>query len=85
MKNYKQGFAIPLIIAIIALLGIGGGSYVYVNKKNADKIENSLEGISNNQAATTTKVVENNKDDSKIISTNTVTSIVADWKTYKNM
>ncbi len=29
MKNYKKGFVIPLVIAIIALLGIGGGYYLY--------------------------------------------------------
>lgn len=51
MKNYKQGFAIPLIIAIIALLGIGGGSYVYVNKKSAEKTENSIKEITKNNAS----------------------------------
>ncbi len=39
MKNYKKGFVIPLVIAIIALLGIGGGAYVYVNNKSTEKIE----------------------------------------------
>jgi hypothetical protein len=33
MKNKQKGFVIPLIIAIIAILGIGGGVYVYTNKK----------------------------------------------------
>ncbi len=56
MKNYKQGFAIPLIIAIVALLGIGGGSYVYVNKKSAEKVENYLNEISKNTVATSTSV-----------------------------
>jgi hypothetical protein len=84
MKKYNQGFVIPLLIAIIALLGISGGAYVYVNNKSADKLENSLKEISKNTGATTTNVVENNKDDSKIVPTNTVTSIVSDWKTYKN-
>lgn len=33
MKNLQKGFAVPLIIAIIAILAIGGGVYVYQNKK----------------------------------------------------
>jgi hypothetical protein len=45
MKKYKQGFAIPLIIAIIALLGIGGGAYVYVNKNKI--IDIKKEGVGN--------------------------------------
>lgn len=84
MKNYKKGFVIPLVIAIIALLGIGGGGYVYVNKKNADKLENSLKKISKNTVVTSTNIVENNENDSKIIPANTTTSVVSDWKTYKN-
>ncbi len=49
MKNYKKGFVIPLVIAIVALLGIGGGTYVYVNNKSAEKIENSLKEIAKNK------------------------------------
>ncbi|HAO64372.1 TPA: hypothetical protein DCQ44_00115 [Candidatus Taylorbacteria bacterium] len=33
MKNSQKGFIAPLLIAIIALLAIGGGVYVYENKK----------------------------------------------------
>jgi hypothetical protein len=33
MKNFKKGFAIPLIIAIIAVLIIGGGVYLYKDQK----------------------------------------------------
>ncbi len=33
MKNLQKGFAIPIIIAIIALLTIGGGVYIYTNTK----------------------------------------------------
>ncbi len=63
MKNYKKGFVVPLIIAIIALLGIGGGTYVYVNKKNTEKLEKSLKEISNSKTATTTNIVGNDKDE----------------------
>lgn len=69
MKNNKQGFVIPLLIAIIALLGIGGGAYVYVNNKNADNLENSFKEIAKNQVATTTLPVENNLTNNQIQTT----------------
>ncbi len=31
--NTKRGFVIPLIIVIIAILAIGGGVFIYENKK----------------------------------------------------
>ncbi|GEM_PF-2349031 len=33
MKNSQKGFVVPLLVAIIALLVIGGGVYLYENKK----------------------------------------------------
>jgi hypothetical protein len=30
MKNSKQGFAILIIIAIVALLAVGGGAYIFI-------------------------------------------------------
>ncbi|MEI8328153.1 MAG: hypothetical protein WCG02_03390 [Candidatus Taylorbacteria bacterium] len=33
MKNSNKGFAVPLLIGIIVLLVIGGGVYIYTNKK----------------------------------------------------
>lgn len=41
MKNLQRGFAFPLLIAILALLAIGGGFYVYQNKSapNPNTIE----------------------------------------------
>src|SRR3989338_1463750 len=33
MKNSQKGFVLPIFLAIIALLVIGGGVYVYENKK----------------------------------------------------
>lgn len=33
MKNSQKGFIVPLLIAIIAVLVIGGGIYIYNNKK----------------------------------------------------
>lgn len=34
MKNYQKGFAVPALLAIIAVLVIGGGMYVYLDKKS---------------------------------------------------
>jgi len=36
MKKISQGFVIPLLIAVVTLLGIGGGVYVFMNKKTVD-------------------------------------------------
>jgi hypothetical protein len=33
MKNLQKGFAVPIIIAVIALLTLGGGAYIYTNTK----------------------------------------------------
>ena len=33
MKNSQQGFIVPVLLVIIALLVVGGGVYVYKNKK----------------------------------------------------
>ena len=33
MKNSQKGFVVPLLLVIIAVLVIGGGVYVYENKK----------------------------------------------------
>ena len=33
MKNKQKGFIVPLLISIITILIIGGGSYIYFNKK----------------------------------------------------
>jgi archaellum component FlaF (FlaF/FlaG flagellin family) len=35
--NYKKGFIAPLILIIIALLVLGGGAYVYVQKNQANQ------------------------------------------------
>ena len=33
MKDSQNGFVVPLLIAIIALLVVGGGVYVYQNNR----------------------------------------------------
>jgi hypothetical protein len=80
MKNLQRGFAIPLIIAIITLLAIGGGSYVYVNQNPIKKTDTS----NNVNIATST----NNKlnmssplftDDRNLFQV----KYPSNWKTYK--
>lgn len=36
MKNSQKGFILPVLIVVIALLAIGAGTYVYLNKKQND-------------------------------------------------
>ena len=33
MKNSQKGFIVPILLVIIALLVVGGGVYIYKNKK----------------------------------------------------
>ncbi len=54
MKNLQEGFVVPLLIAIITVLVIGGGVYVYNNKKveapsvvNQNKIQPTNTGTQN--------------------------------------
>lgn len=34
MENSQKGFIVPVVIAVIALLSVGGGAYLYINKKS---------------------------------------------------
>ena len=38
MKNRRKGFVIPLIITIIAIIAIGAGTYLYINKKTVNSL-----------------------------------------------
>jgi len=61
MKNSQKGFVVPLLIAIIAVLVIGGGVYLYENKKieippvtdNAMQVSNQTQNSTTNVASTT--------------------------------
>jgi len=55
MKKLYQGFVIPLLIAIVALLGIGSGIYVYINNKSADKLQESTKDVL--KTPTTTDII----------------------------
>jgi len=51
MKNTKKGFIVPLLIAIIAVLAIGGGIYVYEQSKTTPVEQ---QPVVNNQQTTNT-------------------------------
>ncbi|MES3005778.1 MAG: hypothetical protein V4664_02410 [Patescibacteria group bacterium] len=63
MKNKQSGFIIPLILAIVAILAVGGGVYVYQENKVAENIEidNTVTTTSNeSQVKTEETPVKNN-------------------------
>lgn len=69
MKNTQKGFAIPLIITIIALLVIGGGFYVYKNQKS-ENCNKNLPFAEYNLCLNTTAVNKNNIEICSEASTN---------------
>jgi hypothetical protein len=54
MKNHNQGFVVPLVLAVIVLLGVGGGIYTYNQKSN-----------SNSNSTSATKVTEDTLSDNQ--------------------
>lgn len=75
MKNKQKGFVISLVIAIVVLLIISGGVYVYLNKKNANNFVVNFSDIANNVPTSAV----NAKEEVKVISMNSkvITDIVA--------
>ena len=57
MKNSKKGFIIPLLLVIIAVLVVGGGVYVYKNKKAEVPaiVETGVQPVNQNQQQTNTQ------------------------------
>ncbi len=54
MKNHQKGFSIPLLIAIIAILAIGSGAYVYENKKIESPTTAAVGGVQEQDSKTLT-------------------------------
>jgi len=75
MKNKEKGFVIPLIIAIIALLAIGGGVYVYTNKKTVTPPVVNIPKVVNTVPAPIIK------DEPKTVATTSTTTTVVKPKT----
>lgn len=63
IKNNPKGFAVPLIIAIVAIIAIGVGIYVYNNKKTLDTATN--ENVSVNSTSTQSGAVVTSPFDQK--------------------
>ena len=63
MKNQQKGFIIPLLITIISLLFVGGGTYVYFKNKLAEQNNANLsvsENIGINGATSSKDSVNDN-------------------------
>ncbi|MBI2627808.1 MAG: hypothetical protein HYW71_00005 [Candidatus Niyogibacteria bacterium] len=69
MKNLQKGFVLPLVIAIIAVLVISGGFYVYKNKLS-EKCNKNLPFAEYNSCLNTTAVNESNVEICNKASTN---------------
>ncbi len=71
MKNKQKGFIVPFLIALIAVLLVGGGTYVYLNKKTVEPVTQESPII----ATSTTSIGSTQNPSSTIQQTNTPTNI----------
>lgn len=74
MKKLQRGFIVPLIIVIVALLAVGGGVYVYQNKK----VETTISPV-NTEVQTTSQVQQVSTQNPPVTSTATT-----NLKTYSS-
>lgn len=83
MKNLKGGFVVQALVAIIALLVIGGGAYIYEIKKAEIPVTTDIQVQQSNQIQQTS--TQNNPVNSPVqekpVSLQTNTS---DWKKYSD-
>ncbi|MCW3119692.1 MAG: hypothetical protein JWM28_3774 [Chitinophagaceae bacterium] len=90
MKNKQQGFIVPLLITIIALFVIGGGIYVYENKKTETQPTSIQVNSSSTGSVDTTSQISAQQNISTVKSTPTVTKNVSnpintsEWNPFKN-
>lgn len=75
MQNNQKGFIAPILLAIIALLVIGGGAYIYQNKKVEVSVPIDVETQQINQIGQQTNI--------QTSPVNTQTNNL-NWKTYIN-
>ncbi len=66
MKNLQKGFIVPVLLVIIALLVVGGGVYVYENKKAEVPaiVDNGAQQSNQNQQQTNTQTQQTNTQNS---------------------
>lgn len=87
MKNSKQGFVILIIIAIAALLAVGGGAYIYTNNK-VEAPANAPDIVSNATTTPTNSTGTNINDKSSFRSQEEQTAareraMISTWITKK--
>ncbi|MSU54979.1 MAG: hypothetical protein EXS46_00385 [Candidatus Taylorbacteria bacterium] len=89
MKNSQKGFIAPLLIGIIALLVIGGGVYIYGNKKVEVPavVDNTTVQSNQIQQTNTQTPPVNNQQNTPIIQTSSpsnnqqiLNNLVTNWK-----
>jgi hypothetical protein len=84
MKNSQKGFIVPLVIAIIALLAIGGGVYLYKNKKSETPIlpiSTDVQTINQPQQQTNTQTPPANTQTNN----SNLQSETLNWKIYSGV
>ncbi len=79
MKKYKKGFIVPVLLAIIASLLIGGGIYIYENKKS--EVTNEV-GRQQSDQTQQNSPIQNTTSTPK--ATPPASSVVK-WTTYTNL
>ncbi len=77
MKNLQKGFAIPIIIAVIALLAVGGGVYIYNSNQ---VIETGLPPIDFDES--NYREVSTTTDNINLENRINIEEVI--WKTYQN-
>ena len=85
MKNLQKGFVVPLLIAIIAVLVVGGGVYVYNNNKKAEiqdlPADTEIQTTNQVQQQTNTKTPPANTQTNNLNSQ----SETLNWKIYSGV
>ncbi len=91
MKNSQNGFVSPILLGIIALLVIGGGVYVYKNKKekaSEANVETQQSNKNQQQTNTQTSPVATQKNNNSVvpapIKTPDIKSVPQNFSTYNN-
>lgn len=76
MKDNQKGFIVPILLAIIALLVLGSGAYIYQNKKVKTPAP-----VDNIETQHSNRIQQQTNVQNSPVNTQTNNS---NWKTYKN-
>lgn len=66
--NTEKGFVTPIVIAVIAILAIGGGTYVYTNQKNEEpnaSVNSEVKVVTESQVSTSQNTTSNTPRDTQ--------------------